>query len=387
MIYDFDELPNRRGSESIKWNQYEEDVLPMWVADMDFRSPEPVVEALEARIRHGVFGYPVEIEQLREVIIERLEQLYDWQVQPDEVIFMPGVIKGFNLACQAVATPGDAVLVQPPIYPPILEAPEIAGIERREAVLVQDEEGNYTVDWDSFEGAIDGGTRLFILCNPHNPTGRVFSREELARMAEVCLREGVVICADEIHSDLVYPGERHVPMAMLDPEVAQNTITLMAPSKTFNLPGLQCSYAIIQNHDLRERYQQVRVPYMNWVNILGQVAALAAYREGHEWYAQLMSYLEGNRDYAYHYVIQELPGISMARPEGTYLAWLDCRQTSIEGDPHEFFLKRARVALNNGSDFGSGGEGFVRLNFGCPRAVLAEGLSRIKAALHKVEAA
>lgn len=383
MIYDFDELPNRRGSESIKWNQYEEDVLPMWVADMDFRSPEPVLQALESRVRHGVFGYPVEIEQLREVIIERLGRLYEWRVQPEEVIFMPGVIKGFNLACQAVATQGDGVLVQPPLYPPILEAPEIAGVERQEADLVQNDDGKYMVDWDFFEDAIDERTRLFILCNPHNPTGRVFQREELARMAQICLREGVVICSDEIHGDLVYPGERHIPIATLDPEVAQNTITLMAPSKTFNLPGLQCSYVVIQNPELRARYHQVRVPFMNWVNILGQVAALAAYREGQEWYSQLMSYLEGNREYTYHYVTEQLPGISMAKPEGTYLAWLDCRQMNNEGDPQAYFLERARVALNSGSEFGDSGEGFVRLNFGCPRAVLADGLSRMKTALQE----
>jgi cystathionine beta-lyase len=370
----------------------------MWVADMDFRSPEPVVQALEARVRHGVFGYPVEIPQLREVIVDRMWQLYDWEVEPEEIIYMPGVIKGFNLACQAVAGPRSAVLVQPPIYPPILEAPDHAGMARQEALLALAEDGNYQVDWETFEGAIDERTRLYILCNPHNPTGRVFRRDELARLAEICLREDMVICSDEIHCELVYPGQRHIPIATLDPEVAQNTITLMAPSKTFNLPGLQCSYAIIQNPDLRERYRKVRVPFMNWVNILGQVAALAAYQEGDEWHTQLMAYLEGNRNYVHRYVIEELPGISMARPEGTYLAWLDCRESGIPGDgiqsdagirndAQEFFLKQARVALNKGTDFGAGGEGFVRLNFGCPRAVLDEGLSRMKSALQEIGAA
>lgn len=381
MIYDFDELPDRRATESIKWNKYGEDVLPMWVADMDFRSPQPVVRALEERVRHAVFGYPQEIGDLRRAISQRLEGRYNWKVEPDEIIFMPGVIKAFNLACRALAAPDGAVLVQPPVYPPILMAPEIAGVPRQEAGLVLGEEGRYYIDWEAFETAIAGGTRLFILCNPQNPTGRVFSRGELERMAEICLRHGVVICSDEIHSDLVYPGAEHVPVATLSPESAQNTITLMSPSKTFNLPGLQFSYVIIQNLDLRERYLKVRIEPVNWVNLLGQVAALAAYREGQDWYDQLMAYLAGNRDYVHVFIKREMPGISLARPEGTYLAWLDCRKAEIPGNPQEFFLEHARVALNDGEEFGNGGAGFVRLNFACPRALLSEGLARLRKAL------
>jgi cystathionine beta-lyase len=383
MIYDFDELPDRRGTESIKWNKYAADVLPMWVADMDFRSPQPVVRALEERVRHAVFGYPQEIGDLRRAISERLKGLYAWTVEPHEIIFMPGVIRAFNLACQALAAPDGAVLVQPPVYPPILTAPEIAGVLRQEAQLVRGEDRRYYVDWEAFEAAIDARTRLFILCNPQNPTGRVFTRGELERMAEVCMRHGVVICSDEIHSDLVYAGEEHLPMATLSPQAAQNTITLMAPSKTFNLPGLQFSYVIIQNSDLRERYLEARIELVNWVNLMGQVAALAAYQDGQEWYDQLMEYLVGNREYVDAFVEREMPGISMARPEGTYLAWLDCRRAGIQGNPQEFFLEHARVALNDGAEFGSGGAGFVRINFACPRALLSEGLARMRRSLEQ----
>jgi cystathionine beta-lyase len=385
MLYDFDELLERQATECVKWHKFAEDVLPMWVADMDFTSPEPVIQALRERVDHGVFGYPQESPELRAVIIERLSELYGWEVAPDEIILLPGVIEGFNLACQAQASGGGGVLQQPPIYPPFLRAPGNAGMELQEAELVRDEQGVYGIDWEVFEQAVDERTRVFMLCNPHNPVGRVYRREELERMAEICLSRGVVICSDEIHCDLVYSEYTHIPMATLDPEVAQNTITLMAPSKTFNLPGLQASFAVIQNADLRERFDKERRDLVPWVNVMGLVAMQAAYQDGQDWYEQLMVYLEGNRDYVYRYVQEELPGISMAKPEGTYLAWLDCRETGIPKNPCEFFIEKGRVGLNDGKTFGSGGEGFVRLNFGCPREVLSEGLARIRQALESLE--
>lgn len=381
MVYDFDELPERRATECVKWHKFPEDVLPMWVADMDFASPEPVIRALRERVNHGVFGYPQEPPELRPLIMQRLSDLYDWEVAPEEIILLPGVIEGFNLACQAQAIPGGGVLQQLPIYPPFLRAPGNAGMKLQEAELVRDKEGAYGIDWQAFEEALDEHTRLFMLCNPHNPVGRVYRREELERMAEICLRHQVVICSDEIHCDLVYSGHRHIPIATLGAEVAQNTITLMAPSKTFNLPGLQASFAVIQNPELRERIDKERKDLVPWVNVMGLVAMQAAYQDGLEWYEQLMAYLEGNRDYVYRYVLEELPGIAMAKPEGTYLAWLDCRATGIQENPCEFFIERGRIGLNDGKTFGSGGEGFVRLNFACPRAVLSEGLARMRQAL------
>ncbi|MGD8792984.1 MAG: PatB family C-S lyase [Anaerolineae bacterium] len=382
MVYNFDEIIDRRGTESAKWHRYEgEDLLPLWVADMDFRSPEPVIEALRQRVDHGIFGYPQELVDLRPVFVERLEQLYGWRVDAEAVILLPGVVNGFNMAIQAVTAPGDGVLAQTPVYYPILWAPPNARCTLEQMELTRRPDGQYEIDFDRFEATITPRTRIFVLCNPHNPVGRVFRREELARMAEICLRHDVVICSDEIHSDLVFSGHDHLPIASLDPEIGRRTITLMAPSKTYNIAGLQCAVAIVEDETLRKQYQAARRGLVPWVNLLGQVAALAAYRDGDDWLAAVMAYMEANREILYDYVAAELPGVEMARPEGTYLAWLDCRGADLPGNAHKFFLEDARVVLNDGATFGRGGEGFVRLNFGCPRATLEEALERMKRAL------
>jgi cystathionine beta-lyase len=381
MTYDFDRRIDRRHSESIKWHCYDEDVLPLWLADMDFVSPEPVLRALHERVEHGVFGYSMAPPELLEVIVERLQRLYGWQVSPEALVFLPGVVTGFNLACHALASPGDGVLIQTPVYWPILSAPAGAGLTNDEMELTRRADGRYEIDFDLFEEAIADRTRIFILCNPHNPVGRVFRREELEQMAEICLRHDIVICSDEIHCDLVFQGSRHLPIASLAPEIADQTITLMAPSKTFNLPGLKCSVAIVQNPELREKLKTTHTGLVHGINVMGYAAALAAYREGQAWLDELLPYLEANLDYLLQYVEAHLPGISMSKPEGTYLAWLSCHQAGIQGNPHEFFLKQARVAVTDGAIFGRGGEGFVRLNFACPRSMLTEALDRMREAL------
>jgi len=378
---DFDQLIDRRASDCLKWHAYDADVLPLWVADMDFRAPEPVIQALQRRVAHGVFGYCLAPPELREVIVERLARLYGWPVSTEDLVFTPGVVPGFNLAARAVTSPGDGMLVQTPVYPPILHAPANCGLTGNEMELTPRPDDQYEIDFDLFAATITERTRVFLLCNPHNPVGRVFRRDELERMAELCLRHDIVICSDEIHCDLLFPGSQHIPIASLAPEIAARTITLMAPSKTFNVAGLDCSVAIIQNPELRQKFHAARSDLVGWPNILGYTAALAAYRDGQPWLDEVLSYLEANRDFLLHYVAAHLPGISMARPEATYLAWLDCRQASLPGNPHEFFLKQARVALNDGATFGRGGEGFVRLNFACPRATLVEALERLKTAL------
>jgi len=389
MIYDFDHTPNRRDSECYKWQTYAEDVQPMFVADMDFVSPQPVIQALLERVRHGVFGYPRglygrpdDLSELRLILVERLQARYGWQVAPEALVFIPGVVTALDLASHAFAAPDRGVLVQTPVYPPIHSAAKTTGVLSQEMELTRQRDGSYVVDWEAFEKAITPQTRMFLLCNPHNPVGRVFQREELEHMAEICLRHKVILCADEIHCDLLYSGYRHIPIASLDPEIASQTITLMAPSKTFNLAGLQCSFAVIQNAELRTQFQAARKGLTPWVNLFGLVAARAAYQDGQEWLSQLLVYLQGNRDYLYETVRRELPGIEMNLPEGTYLAWLDCRNAGIEGNPYHFFLEKARVAFNDGTTFGKGGEGFVRLNFGCSRNLLQEVLERMKAALH-----
>ena len=388
MRYDFDKVIERRPTDSAKWNYFPEDVLSMRVADMDFPAPEPVIRALRERVEHGIFGYPAfgmnfpgEKSVLRDVLVERMHDLYAWQITADDILYLPGVVTGLNQVSHAFSEPDGAVLVQTPVYPPFLHMAASAGLQQQTMQLTRLPDGQYAVDWEAFEAAFTPDTRIFTLCNPHNPVGRVFRRDELSRMAEICLRHGVAICSDEIHCDLLFSGQQHIPIASLDAQVAQNTITLMAPSKTFNIAGLQCSFAIIQSPELREKFRKGGQGLVPWVNLMGLTAGLAAYQHGQEWLDQLLVYLEGNRDYLSEYVAGELPGVEMARPEGTYLAWLDCRGAGLPDSPYKFFLEQARVGLNDGATFGSGGEGFVRLNFGCPRSVLTAALERMKASL------
>lgn len=381
MIYNFDQMPDRRRTESIKWHFFDEDVLPMWVADMDFVSPEPVVRALQERVAHGVFGYALDLPGLREAIIERLARLYHWQVAPEHLVYVPGVVSGFNLAAQAVVGQGEGVLIQPPVYMPFLKVGKhVSGI-LQEAPLTVQADGRYGVDPDVLEAAITPETRMFLLCNPHNPVGRVYTRAELEAMADTCLRHDLIICSDEIHCDLVYSGHQHIPIASLSPEIARKTITLMAPSKTFNIAGLSFSFAVIPDADLRKRFKNAQKDLVHGVNLLGMVAAKAAYEEGQEWLDQLMAYLETNRDVLFRYVADEMPSVHMTCPEATYLAWLDCREAGLGKNACEFFIEKARVGLNGGEAFGPGGEGFVRLNFGCPRPMLMETLERMKSVL------
>jgi cystathionine beta-lyase len=348
---------------------------------MDFRSPEPVIRALHARVEHGVFGYAGDPPELREVIVDRLQRLHDWQVSPEELLFFPGVVTAFNLVCHAFGAPGDGVLLHTPVYYPMLYAPAGAGLRNEEMELTRCADGHYEIDFDLFDRTLGDRTRIFIMCNPHNPVGRVFRRAELEHVAETCLRHNILICSDEIHCDLVFEGNHHLPMATLSPEVADRTITLMAPSKTFNVPGLKFSVAIVQNAKLRKTLKETHTGLVHGMNVMGYTAALAAYRDGEPWLEELLSYLEGNLDFLVEYVGRHLPGISMSRPEATYLAWLSCHEAGIVGSPYEFFLNQAKVALNDGSVYGRGGEGFVRLNFGCPRWRLQEALDRMKEAL------
>ncbi len=389
MRYNFDVLPQRRGTPNLKWNTYDADVLPMFVADMDFPSPQPVIDALRKQVDSGLFGYPniilhgdeLDLPDFRGVVVDRLAERYQWHIQPQDIVFLPGVVVGFNLAAYAVCAPGEAMLVQPPIYPPMLTAAETTQRRRVDAPLSLQPDGSYTIDWDVFESAITADTRMFLLCNPHNPIGRVYRRDELSKLAEICLRHEMTIVSDEIHCDLIYRGYHHTPTASLSPEIADQTITLIAPSKTYNLPGLQCSMAIIQNADLRQKYNAAKHGLVPWVNLMGLIAGEAAYRDGQDWLDQALAYIEDNRDFLYDFVQRELPSIKMAKPEGTYLAWLDCRAAGIEGSPYQFFLDKARVALGDGVSFGPGGEGFVRLNFASPRSMLTEALNRMKTAL------
>jgi cystathionine beta-lyase len=290
-------------------------------------------------------------------------------------------VVGFNLAVQALSKPGDGVFFQTPAYGPFLNVAENASLLQQEMELTRNVDGYYSVDFDLFQQSITDNTRVFILCNPQNPTGRVFTQIELERMAEICLRNKIVICSDEIHCDITYSGNKHIPIASLDPEIANNTITLIAPSKTFNIAGLKSSVAIIQNPVLREKYLNAKRGLVSNVNLLGLHASLAAFKHGEPWLDELITYLESNRDFLVDFIQQEIPQINLAIPEGTFLAWLDCRVANLDDKPYLYFLKHARVALNDGEWFGKGGKGYVRLNFGCPRDTLDEALNRIKTSL------
>ena len=387
MTFDFDRPVERRGTDSAKWGYFGADILPMWVADMDFRSPQPIIDALQARVAQGVFGYGMDSRPLRAALVERMQRLYGWHIAPEDIVFLPGLVSGLNVVAKAIGAPGDSVLVHTPVYGPFLTAPVNQQRALLTAPLACTRAGarlHYTMDMDATAAAVQPDTRLFILCNPHNPVGRAWTPAELADLAAFCARHDLVICSDEIHCDLLLDGARHTPMASLLPEIAQRTITLMAPSKTFNVPGLGASIAIIQNPALRKQVEQAATGIVPHLNILGMVAAEAAYTECDAWLEALLAYLAANRDFALQYIDTHLPRMRTTCPEATYLLWLDCNDAGIEGKPADFFMAQAKVAVNDGAWFGEGGEGFVRLNFGCARATLEAGLSQITAALHVV---
>lgn len=382
--YDFDLPYERRGTDSEKWRAFGNEVLPLWLADMDFPAPPAVLHALHERVAHGIFGYGGVTAELSEAICHRLWKHYHWTVTPDQLLFLPGLVSGLNISCRAVCPPGAGVLVQTPIYPPFLSAPVNQGLhlDIAELFVTRSKQWiHYSIDYNAFEAAIKSHTRLFMLCNPHNPVGRCYTREELINLAEICTRNDLIICADEIHCDLVLENSSHVPIASLSPEIAERCITLMAPSKTFNIAGLYCGFAIIQNTSLRKQYQLAAQGILPEVNLLGLTAALAAYKNGETWHKELLVYLNGNRHFFTDYVQEHLPMLRTTIPEGTFLAWLDCSASGISGNQHEFFLNQAKVALNDGQRFGQGGNDFVRLNFGCSRSTLTQALLQMKFAL------
>jgi cystathionine beta-lyase len=384
MTFNFDQIIDRRASDSGKWNYFDADVLPMWVADMDFAAPPAVIVALQVRIAHGVFGYGADAPALRDLLAERMQQLYNWVIAPEDIVFLPGLVCGLNVVSAAIGAPGDGVLINTPVYGPFLTAPVNQGRMLQSAPLCYEMAGQqlrYGLDFPATAGAIQPNTRLFLLCNPHNPVGRAYTRAELLGLAELCARNDLVICSDEIHCDLLLDQTQHIPIAALDPAIAARTVTLMAPSKTFNIPGLGASFAIVQNKELRQRVEKAAAGIVPHTNILGVVAMDAAYRHGDAWLHELRAYLTANRDFAVSFIGEHLPGLRVTVPEATYLLWLDCNAAALEGTPAAYLMKEARLAVNDGAWFGEGGAGFVRLNFGCPRATLARGLELLRQAI------
>ncbi len=384
--FNFDTPVNRRHTDSVKW-RYPDDVLPMWVADTDFMTLPAVIEALHKRVSHGVFGYHYESPTLRQTVVDWVAERYGWQIDPAWIIFPPDVMRGVNWTAQTVARPGDGILLQTPVYGPFFDVVRNGGFVMQDAPLVQDENGRYGLDMAAFEAALTPQTRAFLLCNPQNPTGRVFTRAELEALADFCLRHDITIIADEIHADLLYSESQHIPIASLSPEIARRTATFIAPSKTFNLAGLKSAVGVIPDESLRQRMEKSQRGLIARINVLGMTAMETAYREGGPWLEAQMRYLQSNRDHLLNFIAHRgLPGVRMARPDGTFLAWLDFRETPWADAPAQHLLEEAKVVMNDGAWFGDAGQGFARLNFGCPRSILDEGLSRIRQALLKADA-
>ncbi len=385
---DFNKVPDRRNfSNSAKWTKYPKDVLPMWLADMDFPAPKPILEALHKAVDHGVLGYEFVTRALKETVADRMDKLYGWKVKPETVVAVTGIVSGLNVAARIACTPKKGVLIQTPVYNEFHEVKNNIGIPQLDAPLIKHVNGNilsYEVDWDIFEKQVRK-TGMFLLCNPHNPLGIIFSRKDLLKMAEICIKNNVLIVSDEIHSEVLLDDNKFIPMAKLSAEIAKHTITLIAPSKTFNVPGLFCGFAIITDKELRERYEKEINHLCLHVSSMGLLAARTAFSGDCDgWLKELRRYLTGNRDFLVEYVMKYMPEVRTTIPDATYLGWLDFSQTKIEGSPFQFFLKNAKVAVSEGKIFGENGEGHIRLNFGTSQKILEQGLERMRKSLKSI---
>lgn len=381
MNFDFDTFPDRRPTSSTKWNRHAgRDVIPMWVADMDFRCAPAIVDALRRCVEHGIFGYTDPPAELAPAVCEALVRDYGWTADPEWIVWLPSLVVGLNVVSRALADADEEVLTALPIYPPFLSAPRNAQRLLRTVDLVQSADGRrWEWDWDALERAVTPRTRLLLLCHPHNPTGRAWTRDELERLAGFANRHGLLVASDEIHCGLLLePGRTHVPFASLDADVAARTVTLMSASKTFNLPTLGCAFAIASDAAMRTRIRRAMAGIVHHVGGLGYTATLAAYREGQSWQRALVEYLRGNRDLV-EAGIAALPGLKTWHVEATYLAWIDARELELP-DPVAHF-EAAGVGLYDGAQFGA--PGFLRLNFACPRPLLREALARIRTAVHR----
>ena len=379
MTINLDTVFERHDTDSKKWSQYPADVLPMWVADMDFPVAAPIIQALHKRIEHPLLGYGVAQDALRQAVVAHLWQAYAWRVQPEELIFLPGVEPGFNMALHALVPEGAGVVLQTPNYAPLAKAPDHWQQPRIELPFKANVEGEYETDIAALDKALQNAGAL-LLSNPHNPLGKVFSGEELQLIGDACVRNDALIISDEIHADILFDGRRHIPIASLGPHIAKRTVTLMSASKAYNIAGLKTAFAVVQDEQLRKRFTHGRLGMVDSVNVLGMEATRAAYSEGGDWLKAVLAYLQANRDFLADAVRTRLPGLVMHLPQSTYLAWLDCSALGLE-NPQQFFLEHGKIALSAGAEFGDDCQQFVRLNFGCPRSLLEEGLARMERSL------
>jgi len=385
--FDFDSIPERRGTDSQKWQKYAgRDVLPLWVADMDFHSPPAVLEALQRRVAHGVFGYARPVKATVDAVVGAMEARYGWKIDPAWLVWLPGLVCGLNVAVEAFSGLDDEVVCLTPVYPPFISTPRNRGRVARAVPLTlrAGAPASWGVDWDLLERSVTPRSKILLLCQPHNPLARIWGPDEIAQLADFCCRHGLVLCSDEIHCDLILdPARRHIPTAVAAAGVegiAGRLATFMAPSKTYNLPGLGTSFAIIADPELRARFTRSCAGIVAEVTTLGYAACEAAYRDCEPWRLELLAYLRRNRDFLLDFIARELPGVRVDAPiEATYLAWLNVEALALS-DPAALFEKHG-VGLSDGAMFGAPAGKAVRLNFGCPRATLAEALRRMKAAL------
>lgn len=401
--FDFDREINREGTSSVKWEFHvhsgaaerwedtkadrgEDRVLAMWVADMDFRCPEPVIQALRDRVEHGIFGYSAKTDEYVGAVCDWFARRHDWTVEPEWVSPIPGVVPALNVAVRAFTQPGDKVIVQRPVYYPFFRVSRNNGCEIVSNGLIL-EDGQYRMDFDDLEKkASDPKAKMLILCSPHNPIGRIWTADELTRLAEICARNNVIVIADEIHCDLILPGNSFTPFATLGETAAQNVIVCTAPSKTFNLAGLHNSNMIIPNPELRERFTKAQAAQsLPGMNPFGIVATMAAYREGEPWLDAVLEYIDGNARLVMETFAEHEPRVKPIMPQGTYLQWIDCRELGLGKEALEdLMLNTAKIYFDEGYIFGEEGEGFERINIACPRSLLKQALDRMVAAIKTI---
>jgi cystathionine beta-lyase len=387
LVYDFDTVFDRLPTSSSKWSYRKErtgveDVLPMWVADMDFSSPPEVVEAIKARAAHPIYGYTTKTDSYYEGLINWMKKRNGWiGIQRDWILFSPGVVPGFNIAVQAYSHPGDKVIIQPPVYYPFKNAILNNGRQIVENPL-KIVDGNYVMNYEDLKKKIDGRTKMIIFCSPHNPVGRVWKRDELKQLVEICEEKDILIISDEIHSDLILGKTKHTCTATLSEDALQRTVTLTAPNKTFNIAGLQNADAIIPNKKLNDAFKIVtQNTSISNPNIFGMVAQDAAYAKGEPWLEELLKYLKANLAYFEDFIKKRIPGLKVYPLEGTYLAWVDCTSLGMDDATlHDWMLKKAKLWLDDGVIFGSEGSKFMRFNIACPKMVLKEALERLEKA-------
>lgn len=389
MKYNFDEIVQRRHTDCLKYDNVKEifgteEILPMWIADMDFKTPAFIVEAIRNRLCHELLGYTYCCKRWRPAIQNWVMRHFGWEVRAEEIGFVGGIVPAIAFALQCFTKVGDKVLIQPPVYNPYTRVTEDLQRELVTAPLKL-VDGQYAVDFDDFEKKAKG-CKVFLLCNPHNPGGRVWTREELQRMCDICVKNGVLVVSDEIHCDMALMGYRHTPFASIGDDAKNNCITLMAASKTFNIAGLKSSYHIIQNEVLRNSYNEfLRKSELDTAHVFATGPVATAYEQGDEWLAQMLEYVEGNIDYMQQYIKENMPKMGMIRPQASFLVFLDARGLGLPHDRLvEFFIREAKVGMNDGAAYGEGGSGFMRINLGCPRSVLVKALEQIKVAYDKI---